>query len=293
MSESKEIEWPKKTRDLHSHHFDSTMWDGFDFRDDDIIIGTYGKSGTTWTQQIVGQLIFNGDPDVDTAGLSPWVDLRLPPKEVKLPAIQEQTHRRFLKTHLPVDALNFSPKAKYLYLARDGRDVAWSMYNHHKNANDMWYGALNESPGLVGPKIEKPTDNVVEYYREWVSKDGFPFWSFWESVSTWWAIKDLPNVKLIHFADLKKDMPGEMRKIAEFLEIDIDESKWDDIVKHCSFDWMKEVCLCLVCYAVSLFVWSLLFFFFFFLYFKWPSPYTICNSFPSPRFLYQNRMLVK
>lgn len=248
------IEWPKKSRDLHNHHFDSTMWDGFDFRNDDIIIGTYGKSGTTWTQQIVGQLIFNGDPNVDTANLSPWVDLRLPPKEIKLPAIQEQTHRRFLKTHLPVDALNFSSKAKYLYLVRDGRDVAWSMYNHHYNANDMWYNALNESPGLVGPKIEKPkTDDVVEYYREWISKDGYPFWNFWENLSSWWAIKDLPNVQLIHFADLKKDMPSEIRKIASFLEIEIDESKWDDIVKHCTFDWMKEVCSTFVCNSCSLF----------------------------------------
>ncbi len=31
------------------------------------------------------------------------------------------------KTHLPVDALVFSPEAKYLYIGRDGRDVIWSM----------------------------------------------------------------------------------------------------------------------------------------------------------------------
>src|SRR3546814_8940526 len=88
------------------------------------------KSGTTWTQQIVGQLIFGGEPGVDVASISPWVDLRVPPREVKLPALEAQSHRRFLKTHLPVDALVFSPVAKYLYVARDGRDVVWSMYNH-------------------------------------------------------------------------------------------------------------------------------------------------------------------
>ena len=49
--------------------------------------------------------------------MSPWVDLRVPPREVKLPAIEAQTHRRFLKTHLPVDALVFSPKARYVYVA--------------------------------------------------------------------------------------------------------------------------------------------------------------------------------
>ena len=44
---------PRKTRELHNHHFDSTIWNDFAFRSDDIVIGTYGKSGTTWTQQIV------------------------------------------------------------------------------------------------------------------------------------------------------------------------------------------------------------------------------------------------
>ena len=43
--------YPKKTREMHSHHFDSTIWNDSKFRDNDIIIGTYAKSGTTWTQQ--------------------------------------------------------------------------------------------------------------------------------------------------------------------------------------------------------------------------------------------------
>lgn len=50
----------KKTRELHNHHMDSTVWNDFRFRDDDIAIATYGKSETTWPQQIVSQLIFNG-----------------------------------------------------------------------------------------------------------------------------------------------------------------------------------------------------------------------------------------
>ena len=52
--------WPQKSRDIFNHHIDSTIWDGFAFRDDDIIIATYAKSGTTWMQQIVGQLCSMG-----------------------------------------------------------------------------------------------------------------------------------------------------------------------------------------------------------------------------------------
>jgi aryl sulfotransferase len=233
------VNWPVKTREMHSHHFDSTIWNDFRFRDDDIIISTYAKSGTTWMQQILAQLLFGPNPDLEVAEMSPWLDIRVPPKAVKLPVVEGQAHRRFIKTHLPVDALVFSPRAKYIYIGRDGRDVVWSFYNHHVNANATWYSALNDTPGRVGPPIEPPPSDVRQYWRDWMDRDGFPFWSFWENVRTWYAIRSLPNVLLVHFTTLKRDMPGEMRRIAAFLGIPIDEAKWRKIVEYCSFDWMK------------------------------------------------------
>ena len=160
---------------MHSNHFDSTIWNDLKFRDDDIVIGTYAKSGTTWVQQIISQLIFNGEEGLPVAEMSPWMDLRVPPKQVKLPEVEAQQHRRFMKTHLPVDALTFSPQAKYIYIGRDGRDVVWSMYNHHTSANDAWYDALNNTPGLVGPPIGQPADTVHQYFQEWFAQDGHPF----------------------------------------------------------------------------------------------------------------------
>ena len=237
---SSTLKAPVKTRELHSNHFDSTIWNDLAFRDDDIIIATYAKSGTTWMQQIIAQLIHRGDPMLEVAEMSPWLDLRVPPKAIKLAAVEAQTHRRFLKTHLPVDALVFSPKARYLYIGRDGRDVVWSFYNHHVNANAVWYSALNDTPGLVGPPIGPPPDDIRQYWREWMDRDGFPWWPFWENIRTWWEIRELPNVLLVHFEDLKKDMRSEMRRIAAFLEIPIDESRWPRIVEYCSFDWMKQ-----------------------------------------------------
>jgi len=231
---------PRKTREFHNHHFDSTIWNDFRFRDDDIVIATYGKSGTTWLQQIVAQLLFSGADGLEVAQMSPWLDLRVPPREMKLAAAEAQTHRRFLKTHLPVDALVFSPRAKYLYVARDGRDVVWSLFNHHTMANALWYRMLNETPGLVGPPIGKPGASVRQYFLEWLDGDGHPFWPFWENIASWWAVRALPNVMLLHFAQLKKDMPGEIRRIARFLDIEIDETRWPQIVEHCSFDYMKK-----------------------------------------------------
>lgn len=228
---------PQKTRDLHNHHMDSTVWDGFAFRDDDIFVASYAKAGTTWTQQIVGQLVFDGQADISTADISPWVDLRVPPLEVKMPMIEAQTHRRFLKTHLPVDALVFSPKAKYIYVARDGRDVMWSLHNHHFNANDQFFAVINDTPGRVGPALERAPADPVVYFRDWLDRDGYPFWSLWENVRSWWAVRDQPNVLMLHFNDLKADMDGEIRRIADFL--DIAPTNWAAISEHCTFDYMK------------------------------------------------------
>ena len=231
--------WPRKTREFHNHHFDSTVWNDFRFRPGDVVIATYGKSGTTWTQQIVAQLIFGGQEDIDVARLSPWLDLRVTPREAKLAMLAAQQHRRFIKTHLPVHALVFSPDAKYIYVGRDGRDVVWSLYNHHANVTEDWHRALNDAPGRVGPPIGRPPPSIRQYFLDWLEGDGWPFWSFWENVASWWAIRHLPNVLLVHFADLKRDLPGQMRRVAAFLEITLDAASFEAAVRHSSFDYMK------------------------------------------------------
>jgi aryl sulfotransferase len=191
-------------------------------------------------QQIVAQLIFNGQEGLNVGDMSPWMDLRVPPAPEKLTAVEAQTHRRFLKTHLPVDALVFSPQAKYIYIGRDGRDVLWSLYNHHANANAMFYNLVNNTPGLVGPPLAPPSGSVREYFLNWLENDGYPFWSLWENMRSWWEVRHLPNVLMVHYAQLKQDLPGQMRRIAAFLETPIAESQWESIVEHCTFDYMKR-----------------------------------------------------
>jgi aryl sulfotransferase len=231
-------ELPAKTREVQNHHMDSTYWDGFAFRDDDVIVASYAKSGTTWTQQIVSQLIFGADPAVSVAQISPWWDLRLVPEEVR-DMVRVQPHRRVIKTHLPADALVMSPKAKYLYVARDGRDVVWSMHNHHSGFRPQTIELFNSIPGLVGEPLGPADPDIRRYWQTWLERDGHPFWPFWENTATWWALRDQPNVKLVHFNNLKADLEGEMRKIAAFLEVELPTAVWPKAVEHCTFDWMK------------------------------------------------------
>ena len=235
------IAYPVKTREVKNAIADSTRWNYVTFRDDDIVVATYAKTGTTWTQQIVGQLLHQR-ADALLLEASPWIDFRPLPLEVVLEGIAAQKHRRFLKTHLPVDALRFSPKAKYLYVVRDGRDVAWSMHNHHLGFTDQFYLMVNNVFGREGDPMAPPTSDPAQYFREWLDGAGLPIGaSFWEHVQGWYDIRHLPNVLLLHFNDLKADLPGQMRRIARFLDIAIDESALPMMLEHCSFDYMRRM----------------------------------------------------
>lgn len=79
--------------------------------------------------------------------MGPWIDLRVPPIEAVLPAIQAMEGKRQFKSHLRFDALNYSPKARYLYICRDPRDAFMSLISHYQIMNDAMFAALNTTPG--------------------------------------------------------------------------------------------------------------------------------------------------
>jgi aryl sulfotransferase len=239
MSEQPKMQWPAKTREFQNALMDSTVWNSFKYREGDVVIVTWAKSGTTWTQQIATQLILKGADGVEMHKLSPWVDFRLLTPEA-LAALEQQTHRRVLKTHLPIDALNVSPLAKYIYVGRDGRDVVWSMHHHFANLLPQAYEALNNKLGRVGPPLVRPTEGAVEYFRDWLIEFGPPRNPhFWDHVRGWWNMRHLPNVRLIHFNALKADLKSEMRAISEFLDIKLTNVEFERAVSHCTFDYMK------------------------------------------------------
>ena len=91
------------------------------------------------------QLIFSGREDINLHQLSPWLDFRTGQRE-QVEILDAQEHRRFIKTHLPADALVISPQARYIYVARDGRDTAWSIHNHHLNFTEETIKYFNDAP---------------------------------------------------------------------------------------------------------------------------------------------------
>lgn len=251
---SEAIAWPRKTRELETRLMDSRRWNGFHFREGDIVVDTWAKSGTTWTQQILAQLIFDGAAHAPGGHkVSPWVDLAVLPVDEMTAQVEAQTHRRFLKSHLPLDALVISDEAKYIYIGRDVRDVAWSLYNHQAGYSDLFIDMLNSRPDHTGPKIGRPTSDVRDFYHYFLetggvfdAETGAPFGGniglsgFWEHAQSFWDSRNAPNLLLVHFNNLKIDLAGEIRRIARFLDIALDEALLPTIVEHCGIDYMRN-----------------------------------------------------
>src|SRR5204863_157457 len=94
---------------------DNARWDGFEFRDGDIVISTPAKCGTTWMQMMCALLIFQ-DPELPRplTELSPWVDVQTDTVENVFASLAAQQHRRFIKSHTPLDGLPDDERVTYI-----------------------------------------------------------------------------------------------------------------------------------------------------------------------------------
>jgi len=226
---------------------DALRWNYFTPRADDIVVATTYKAGTTWAQTIVANLIFAGKLPRSIPDLSPWIDHRIFPLELVLSRLDQQTHRRAVKTHLPLDGLPFHTNIKYLCVGRDPRDIFMSFWNMYRNFTPEMFSLTNVLPGRVGEELRPCPEDVHELWSNWMSRagfpwehDGYPFGSVLHHTRTWWDYRHLPNVMLVHFADLLVDLEGEIRRIARFLEISPPAEAWPTIVRNCTFAEMKK-----------------------------------------------------
>ena len=233
--------------------YDSIRWQRFSARAGDIIISNPVKSGTTWMQMICALLIFQRttfDRSLDL--ISPFLDMQIRDIDAVISDLEAQQHRRFIKTHTPLDGLPYEPTVTYICVGRDPRDVAVS-WSHHSDNMDIptLFTARDRAVG---------NEDLAEMYRDWQpaptdSRERFWRWvddapegeithtnlaTTMHHLATFWGMRDRPNVVLLHYADLQRDLAGEMRRLARRLEIDIDEDCLPDLVAAAGFDSMRE-----------------------------------------------------
>jgi aryl sulfotransferase len=248
---SKDLQSSPARRVYRTWILDSRHWVHYRPRPSDIVIATYPKCGTTWMQRIVALLIFETTEPRPIMEISPWIERRFPePIEAMAAKIEAQEHQRFLKTHLPFDGLPIFDHVKYIHVARDGRDACMSFHNHALAFTPQMLDALDKA-GLQDETVGRPYPRApadpAQHFHRWMTEgavpnheDGSPTMSYFHFERTWWEERHRPNVLLVHYNDLKADLPSEMQRVADFLGIHIAASLWPDLIKAARFEAMRR-----------------------------------------------------
>lgn len=214
------------------------------WRDQDIVISVPPKSGTTWTMNIVYQLLNGGNPDFQSVYAEvPWIEFinrpGQPDEEVldRLAAMPTNQARAF-KTHsappdVPFIKAEPDKNVRYIVICRNPEEAIVSFKPFMEKHTDAWY----ELWGM--PKDAMSRDNFADFYYEIVNEAGLQG-MFFGFLAAWWPLRFQSNVLFLHFADLKSDHEGSLQKIADFLSIQPSETEWESIREYTGFAWMKK-----------------------------------------------------
>src|SRR5262249_31445990 len=181
--------------------------DTYQARPQDIFVATQMKCGTTWMQQVVYEVLRRGNGDlVETGaamyGISPWLEARKSVPIDQAPLIGTERPSRIIKTHLPADLCPRSAESKYIYVVR-----------HPVSCFASWIDFLATNTGPFMPGL-----GAVE---EWFCSDQLMWWGTWpKHVTGWWEFsRGSSNVLFLSFEEMKKDLPGVVRRVASFLGV--------------------------------------------------------------------------
>jgi len=236
---------------------DNLRWDALKLREGDIVISAPSKCGMTWTQRLVSLLVFDG-PEMPgpMSAVSPWLDHTIRPIEEVVADLDAQTHRRFIKTHTPLDGLVLDDRVTYVCVGRDPRDAAVSMLFQEANVDHDRMRALHQSvapaqeqfgpPGPSGPPGGDQREiNAHEAFRGWMERPIMPpegmgsLATILHHFHTIWQRRHLPNVAVFHYTDFQTDLIGEFVRLGQALGYDVSRDHAEELVKHASLGAMR------------------------------------------------------
>jgi hypothetical protein len=228
---------------------DNARWEGFELRPSDIVISTPPKCGTTWTQMLCAMLIFDGpDFPAPLSELSRWLDQTLRPLDEVRATYGAQRHRRFIKTHTPLDGLPVREDVTYVVVGRDPRDVMVSMEHHFANMDFERVLTLrgqavgNDDLDTLPPR---PPDNEdpAERFRRFVRATDMGWLtltSVLHHLDTGWQRRHEPNVVMCHYADYTADLPGEIVRLAGALDLRITPERAQELAAEATLERMRD-----------------------------------------------------
>jgi aryl sulfotransferase len=189
---------------------------------------------------------FNADLCATTASLadlSPWPDWRVFPLEEVLLRLRAQRHRRFIKTHTPLDGLPLDLRVRYIVVVRHPLDAAVSMYHQHESLNRQRVRRLTGNPEPAGPV--KPPLPLRDWLLAWIAGDADPgqrpdsLPGVLHHLTDAWQRRGAYPARLVHYDDLRADLGGQMRAQAAWLDIHVAEQAWPELVAAAGFSFMR------------------------------------------------------
>lgn len=227
---------------------DSARWTGFELRPGDIVVSTPPKCGTTWMQMLCALLVFDG-PELPAPleQLSPWIDMLNRPVAEVHALLDSQSHQRIIKTHTPLDGVPFRDDVHYVVVGRDPRDVAVSWDHHLANLDigrllELRATAVDPDDDWFPPLPDVP-DDPADRFRRFVTSDDDGMLNLadvLQHLSVAWDRRHLPNVHLVHYADLTADLPGELWRLGRALGFELTPERAGELATNAAIDRMRD-----------------------------------------------------
>lgn len=199
----------------------------------DVFVATYAKSGTNWMMQIAHQLIWHGAGEFDHIhSVVPWPDTKMmgPFQRYAIPLEDARDwetspeRKRVIKTHFDWELLPYSQDARYIMVLRDPKDIFVSSYFFVRD-------------GVLGAAMP----SVDTWYKLFLSEGSLIGGSWTANTAGYWAQRHRPNVLIVSFKSMKRDLKGAVRKVAQFLDIAAPEALIDLVAEKSSFEYMKGI----------------------------------------------------
>uniref|UniRef100_A0A8B9B7Y2 Sulfotransferase n=1 Tax=Anser brachyrhynchus TaxID=132585 RepID=A0A8B9B7Y2_9AVES len=196
----------------------------FPFRDTDVVIVTYPKSGTTWMQEILTLLYSRGDAlpakTIPNWERAPWLE------QIHFRgALRDTAAHRLITSHLPARVL--APllqrsKAKVIYVARNPKDVVVSFYYFHRLAKFL------PDPVSFDAFLQQFLEGTVHYG------------SWFDHVKGWLGQRQLLDIFYVTYEELHQDLRGTAQRLSTFLGCPLGPETLEALEQHCSFAAMRD-----------------------------------------------------
>jgi aryl sulfotransferase len=180
-------------------------------------------------QHLAFQVLLRGRGDLPGEGIAlnaiaPWLESTRTVDVHSAPLLGTERPSRLIKTHLPASLCPFSLDAKYIYVARHPVSCFASCVDY-----------VRSNLRGFSPKLGE--------FERWYRSNDLMWWGTWPMhIAGWWRRAERePNVVLIRFEDMKRDLPAVAVRVAEFLEVPcLTENELAEIVEKCSFTYMRQ-----------------------------------------------------